>query len=218
MTTRDRRLAKADRLRDYAGRREAKQDTLNEAARTDEDATGIPFGQPILVGHHSERRHRRAIERMDRAMGAAVDNANTAEEQRRRAENIEAAANRAIYDDDPDALERLTAKLAALEEQRETMKAENAAYRRNNKDRLKAMTPYERHHAVPFPAYALSNLSGVIGNTKKRIQILSQPERGRPMIARRDGDCRNCSHGVTAGEQIKWFRRAGAAEHATCPE
>ncbi|WP_132290495.1 DUF3560 domain-containing protein [Kribbella sp. VKM Ac-2568] len=28
----------------------------------------IPLGQPILVGHHSERRHRRDIERMDRLM------------------------------------------------------------------------------------------------------------------------------------------------------
>jgi hypothetical protein len=98
------------------------------------------------------------------------------------------------------------------------MKAANAAFRRNNREKLKAMTPYERHHAVPFPTYALSNLGGVISNTKKRIAILSQPERGRPMLARRDGDCRNCTHGITAGEQIKWFKRVGEAEHATCPE
>jgi hypothetical protein len=77
LTYRERREAKADRLRDYAGRREAKQGMLDEAARSDEGATGIPFGQPILVGHHSERRHRRVIERVDRAMGAAVDNAKT---------------------------------------------------------------------------------------------------------------------------------------------
>src|SRR5258707_866849 len=37
-----------------------------EAARDSARAIGamIPFGQPILVGHHSERRHRRDLERI----------------------------------------------------------------------------------------------------------------------------------------------------------
>jgi len=34
---------------------------------------GIPFGQPILVGHHSEKRHRRDIARAQRAADRAVE-------------------------------------------------------------------------------------------------------------------------------------------------
>ena len=34
---------------------------------------GIPFGQPILVGHHSEKRHRRAVEKARRAADKAVE-------------------------------------------------------------------------------------------------------------------------------------------------
>lgn len=33
----------------------------------------IPFGQPILVGHHSEGRHRRDLAKIDRRLGQAVD-------------------------------------------------------------------------------------------------------------------------------------------------
>lgn len=57
MTYRDRREAKADRLREWAEKREAKAAAAFDSAATLSDA--IPFGQPILVGHHSEKRARR---------------------------------------------------------------------------------------------------------------------------------------------------------------
>jgi hypothetical protein len=182
LTTREKRERKADRLRGWADAREAKQPTLNEAARADEAATGIPFGQPILVGHHSERRHRKAIERIDRNMSAAVDNSRKAASMSGRADEIERQLDAAIYDDDPDALDRLQAKLERLEAKREGMKARNAAYRKEHRDELKALTPYGRNQAVPFPSYAISNIGGVITNTRQRIQRLSRPaeaERGR---------------------------------------
>jgi hypothetical protein len=218
MTYRDRRERKANRLRDYAERREARQDTLSDAARGDEATTGIPFGQPILVGHHSERRHRAAIARMDRAMGASVENSRKAAAMRARADEIERQADRAIYDDDPDAIERLQAKLAKLEAKRERMKTTNAAYRKEHRAELKAMSAYERGQAVPFPSYAISNLGGVIATTRQRIERLSRPESGRVMVANRGGDCRNCRAGIKAGQTIRWFRRAGEAEHVRCPK
>lgn len=33
----------------------------------------IPFGQPILVGHHSEKRHRRDISRINSNMQKSID-------------------------------------------------------------------------------------------------------------------------------------------------
>ena len=52
MTTRERRLAKAERLRGWAGSRESKAEAAFSSVQTIAD--GIHFGQPILVGHHSE--------------------------------------------------------------------------------------------------------------------------------------------------------------------
>jgi hypothetical protein len=39
----------------------------------------IPFGQPVLVGHHSEGRHRRDIERIHAAMDRSVEESKKAE-------------------------------------------------------------------------------------------------------------------------------------------
>ena len=33
-----------------------------------EKNTGIPMGQPILVGHHSEKRHRNVLDRIDKKL------------------------------------------------------------------------------------------------------------------------------------------------------
>lgn len=48
-------------------------------------ADGIPFGQPILVGHHSERRARRDAERIDSAMRQSIDQTKTAARHAERA-------------------------------------------------------------------------------------------------------------------------------------
>jgi len=48
---------------------------------------GIPLGQPILVGHHSERRHRRAVERSHAATAKGVELLDVARDLERRAES-----------------------------------------------------------------------------------------------------------------------------------
>jgi DNA repair exonuclease SbcCD ATPase subunit len=219
MTYREKRERKAERLREWADSREAKQHGLNEAARADEAATGIPLGQPILVGHHSERRHRNAIAKVDRAMGAAVENSRKAESMSSRADEIERQLDGAIYDDDADALERLQAKLENLEAKRERMKTANAAYRKEHRAELKAMSAYERGQAVPWPAYAISNIGGVITNTRQRIERLSRPveaEHGRWLISRFAGECRKCAATTAKGDRVLYFKRAKAVECEAC--
>ena len=224
MTYRERREARAERLRGWAENREAKQAALSEAARTDEAATGIPFGQPILVGHHSEKRHRRHLDRLDRAMGAAVENARKADSMRSRADNIEAQLDNSIYSDDPDAIERLTEKLAKLEAKRERMKAANAEYRKAHRAELKTMTAYERSQAVPFPSYAISNLGGVITNTRKRIEHLKREALrdpadrgyGRTMQARYGGTCVECQAAIAKGDTMTYYRRTRECVCAAC--
>jgi hypothetical protein len=128
MTYREKRERKADRLREWAESRDAKADAARGAAERIMDA--IPPGQPILTGHHSEKRHRRSIARLDGAMRSSAQHAEKADVMRRRADNIEAAARRAIYSDDADAVERLRERVAELEAQRERINRYNATCRR----------------------------------------------------------------------------------------
>lgn len=78
---------RAERLAERASRQYAEAHARRMASRSIAD--GMPFGEPIKVGHHSERAHRRAFERMesnDRASYAARD---YAEELARRADAAE---------------------------------------------------------------------------------------------------------------------------------
>jgi Domain of unknown function (DUF3560) len=186
-TYRERRERKAKKLRDWADSRDRKADSARDSADRIMDA--IPPGQPILAGHHSEKRHRRDIERLDRAMVASVEHAGKADTFRRRADNIEAAAERAIYSDDHDAVERLRERVAELEAQREWIKRYNATCRKGAPDPaiLSAEQRAELASCISvwgdvqckggrFPSYVLTNLGGNISRQRKRLEALeAQP-------------------------------------------
>jgi len=131
-TTRERKAARADRLRDWSAGQRAKSEA--EHAKVDQIAGMIPMGQPILVGHHSERRARRDADRIDRGMSRAIDHGRKADEMARRAANIDDAADRAIYSDDPDAIERLEERIAGLEAERDRWNAYNRACKKSGPD------------------------------------------------------------------------------------
>jgi hypothetical protein len=172
VTYRERREAKAERLREWADKRELRADAARE--RADRLSGMIPMGQPILVGHHSEKRHRKDLDRIQGGTIAAIENGRKAESFRSRADNIEVAAGRAIYGDDPDAIERLTERIAALEAERDTVKAANAAYRKEHKQELAGLTAYGRDMALPYRGYVLTNLSGNISRQRKRLAELTR--------------------------------------------
>ena len=71
MTTRERRERKAERLREWAEKREAKSAVAYDSSRQIMDM--IPFGQPILAGHHSQRRAERDQDRITRGMELAYE-------------------------------------------------------------------------------------------------------------------------------------------------
>lgn len=169
-TTRDRRARRADRLRDWADSRERKAEAAEEDLRGTLDL--IPLGQPILVGHHSEKRARRDQDRLGRKAEAASEHTHKAQDFRRRADNIAAAADQAVYSDDPDAAERLEARIADLEEQRSQAKERNATYRKQHRDELKALTPFGRDQKLPHPSYELRNLGARINRDRKRLASL----------------------------------------------
>ena len=75
---------RADRFADRADRATERSNSRYEASHA--VIASIPPGQPILVGHHSERGHRRALARSDAHMRASIDEGNKAEYFERRAD------------------------------------------------------------------------------------------------------------------------------------
>ena len=124
----ERQEAKRKRLEERAAR--AEKDSESASAKAARIASFIPMGQPILVGHHSEKRHRRDLERIDNGMRRAFEAQGEAAELRRRAE---AVGTGGVSSDDPEAVTKLQAKLADLERQQAWMKQVNAAWRKAGK-------------------------------------------------------------------------------------
>ena len=90
---------------------------------------GIEPGQPILVGHHSERKHRRAVERSHDAMRRAMDSNSMATRHGFAASVLERELERSIYHDDPDAARQLETRIAEREITRDRIKSANRRLR-----------------------------------------------------------------------------------------
>lgn len=112
MNRKEKQEAKAERYRALA--RSSRQKADDACRQSNAAVENIPFGQPIHVGHHSEKAHRRAIEKSRQQMGKCVEYSNRAEYYEAKARSAE--LNNSIYLGDDDSVERLQAKLDALVE------------------------------------------------------------------------------------------------------
>lgn len=121
-----RREARIERLRTRSAKLAAEGESRLAAASA--TLSMIPMGQPILVGHHSEKKHRRDIARIDSNMRKGVEAKASAEKLAKRADSAE--KNETISSDDPDALDRLRAKLAEQEARHALMVKGNKAIRK----------------------------------------------------------------------------------------
>jgi hypothetical protein len=128
MTRRDRMERRLERREEWAGKARGRSDAAFRTAA--ERAAAIPFGQPILVGHHSERRDRRYRGRIHAGMDRGLQEHQKAEHHAAKASGIAIALERSIFDDDPDAIERLEAKMQRLEDNCTTGKRVNALWRK----------------------------------------------------------------------------------------
>jgi phospholipid N-methyltransferase len=104
----DRAEARAERFENYSDRREADAHAAKSAV--DRIADGIPLGQPILVGHHSERHARKDAERIENGMRRAVKMWETAQYWQQRAKG---ALMHAKYLERPDVRHRRIKTLEA---------------------------------------------------------------------------------------------------------
>lgn len=172
------RQARVDRLHARADKAEAESQA--RFAQADKMASVIPFGQPILVGHYSEKADRRYRERIHKNMERGMEAHHDAADLRRRAEAAE--RNRAIFTEDPQASEKIADKIARLEQRQEMMKAANKLVRKEDRAGLAEMgfseavingllTP-DFCGRLGFPSYELKNNGANIRRLKKRLVSL----------------------------------------------
>ena len=107
-----------------------------------------------------------------------------AAEHESKAAEIARQLDQSIYDDDPDAIGQLEARIAAHEARRARMVLVNRLYKKNDVAALAALgLDLERLKAklgglgayygkAPHLPYEMSNLSGRIGTDKKRIETI----------------------------------------------
>ncbi|WP_372371963.1 DUF3560 domain-containing protein [Xanthomonas axonopodis] len=176
--------ARRDRLEARAEAVGKSAEMTYQRARSMADA--IPFGQPILVGHHSETRDRNYRNRIHNTFGRAF---NEMDKAKHYADKAAAVGTGGISSDDPDAIEKLKAELAGLEASQERMKAVNKVIRtKKTSDAQKAALAAQGFSAeivaemlkpdfagrVGFPSYALSNNTANMRRIRLRIQDLEQ--------------------------------------------
>jgi len=199
---------------DYHERQEARRERLEAAAeRAARESSSafdraravlehIPPGQPILVGHYSERGHRAALRRHDRAMMTGIERQRDARTYASRAAAVGSAG---ISQDDPGAVLELREKVARLEARRELMGNINRAWRKAGRpepdDRegwervarelgveLEELGPRRLRMArgrewgqgrQPVEPYELSNLGGNLRRYRQRLEALEREEARR---------------------------------------
>lgn len=139
-------------------------------------AAKIPFGQPILVGHHSEKRHLNDINKIE----VCMNNSQKLQEKADYYQYKSTHMSTAISGYDSKALDKLNAKLECLEKRRELMKEVNKEYKKHYKKALNLLSKKEREDIInmferkllsdkPFPGFKLTNISANIRSVKQRI-------------------------------------------------
>ena len=172
---------RAERYAENAQKNKKKAETKFKNA--EEIGSAIPFGQPILPGHHSEKRHRRDLEKIDNSMRQGVEAEKKAEYYRERLAAME--SNTAISSDDPEALTKLQKKLEMLSQIQDFMKAANKCIKKKDKDKFltlnygtdelweRLITP-DFCKRIGFPRYKLTNNGANIRSIKARISQLEK--------------------------------------------
>lgn len=202
-----------ERLRARAERRRAEGTALIEPSHA--KAQIIPLGQPILVGHHSEGRDRRFRARIDAGLRKGFEAMKEASALDRRLAAAE--RNEAISSDDPDAVDKLRAKVAEFEATARRWKEVNVTIRIEDKtaakdgldprvaavrligalrymgaseEELRDWTKPDFAGRIGIARYRFTNLSSEVRRLKARIAQLEERERLGPAHPECIGDVR----------------------------
>ncbi|CAK2098327.1 Large polyvalent protein associated domain-containing protein [Vibrio crassostreae] len=194
-------------LGDYQERQETKRERLEDRAAKAESVSNerfntastlgkmLPFGQPILVGHHSEAKHRRHAESINTNMRKSVEAQDKAEYLSRRADSVGSAG---IASDDPEAVGKLKEKLEARVKSQELMKAVNKVVRAphmseedkieflvkthgQTEEKAKNLLKPDAWGGLGFACYALKNNNAMIRTINKRLVELVSLHNEEPL-------------------------------------
>lgn len=178
MTRRERKERKLQKRLDWAESRDRKSSQESEASH--KMAEHIPLGQPILIGHHSEKRHRNDLRKIQNHSTKAYDHSNMADYHREKADNLQHQLDNTIFSDDLDAVERLQEKIDTLEKQRNRMKEINKALKAGKEIELSEgekkvlISNRQCWGDYKFMPYEFTNLSGRISQARKRLERLKK--------------------------------------------
>ena len=189
MNYEEKKQARIDRLRSRSEKAHAEADQRWGIAKQQGELLN---GQPILIGHHSEKAHRALINRMATNSRKASEAYERGKEIGRRADAAE--RNTAVFSDDPEAVTKLRLKIEAAEKRQAMMKEANKIIRSKPKnaptpDKMKALAAIGLHEEVAeglfkpdfcnrigFPAYELTNNNANIRRMKERIETLLEQD------------------------------------------
>ena len=148
-SVRDRAVERSQRYDNYSDKRQSDGDKARENVKKIGDC--IPFGQPILIGHHSQRRAERDHEKMEKGRQKAVEMWKASDFWKEKAQDV---IHHADYKDRADVRQRRIKKL----------KAESRKFKRNidKSERVEEIAFYERwaEHTDMRIAYESEILKG----------------------------------------------------------
>ncbi len=139
----------------YQEKREAKQARYEELAAKNHELANqqfkeaikmgevIPFGQPILVGHHSEKGDRNYRKKIDRKMEKSFETNDKAKHYDSKVHSMK--HNGAISRDDPEAIQKLLAKIEKEKLTHKTAKDKRKDFRDRKEELIKEMGDREYH-------------------------------------------------------------------------
>jgi hypothetical protein len=190
MNRRERLERKLEKRREWAEKREA--DAASRFSAAGKATDGIPFGQPILVGHYSETWHRSALARHDANMRKGCESKDMAKHHESKAAGLASQLENSIYSDDQDALVRLAEHIAELEGERERNNAINKIVRAKPRAKLtdekiadlvalgmsdataRMLFEHVPGHGMGISSYVNRNLSGNISRLRVRAKDIER--------------------------------------------
>jgi hypothetical protein len=168
----------------YENRSAAAAKESNERfARAQEMGSAIPFGQPILVGHHSEKSDRAFRNRLGKQYEKSFEAQKKADYYANKAQSVGTAGISGL---DPDAKYKVYEKLNNREKLQEKMQLANHIYRStpDAEERArklkeagfseKAISAIQQANGVPFASYQITNNSAEIRRLKERMNTMSK--------------------------------------------
>lgn len=195
-------------MNSYEERQEARRERYlerAEKARTESNASwqrsremseNIPFGQPIHVGHYSEKRDRAYRGRIAAAAEKAFRLDEKAAYYEQKAESVGTGG---ISSDDPNAVEKLKKEAATLKQRQELMKATNRAIRMKDTSKGDAKLSEMGYTAediaklrepvygrIGIPSWRITNNGANIRRIEARIKDLEQRAELEPVHIKTD--------------------------------